>query len=151
MIKMITEYKGWPCFESLPEGWKFDKSAGSPLHGYEFITNGKSIINGGKRALCRVCKESLKVVTPPIDHQSVTHEAKEEKPVQVIDANYMRTVNELARKRFELKLLADIRVDLMVCEIEGWDKQTYIDELHGLINGLKILQSDGAALRLVNP
>lgn len=33
----------------------------------------------------------------------------------------------------ELRLLADIRADLMVCELEGWDKKEYIKELQKLI------------------
>jgi hypothetical protein len=37
----------------LPEGWIIDKYCGSPLYGFVFCTNGKSILNGGKRALVR--------------------------------------------------------------------------------------------------
>lgn len=33
------------------------------------------------------------------------------------------------------KLLADILVDLTVCELEGWDKLEYLDEIKHLING----------------
>lgn len=47
-----------------------------------------------------------------------------------------RAVNELARKKFEEKLLNDIRVDLMICEIEGWCKMEYIRELRKLIAGI---------------
>ena len=35
------------------------------------------------------------------------------------------------------RILADIRADLMVCELERWDKLEYIEELTELINGLK--------------
>ena len=63
--------------------------------------------------------------------------AKEnKKPVQVIDEHYARTVNELARKKFMRKLLADILVDLTICEIEGWCKREYLNELSELINGI---------------
>lgn len=51
----MEEYKGWPCYEEIPDGWRIDKTAGSPLHGYEFIING-SPLKGGKRALARVYK-----------------------------------------------------------------------------------------------
>ena len=64
--------------------------------------------------------------------------------MQIIDENYCKTVNELARKKFAMRLLADIRVDLMVCEIEGWDKMEYIEELKALINGL-VGRSNGVA------
>lgn len=132
----MEEYKGWPCYEEIPDGWHIDKTAGSPLHGYEFIING-SPLKGGKRALARVYKDALRVCTQTIKTiEPVENTNKESKTVQVIDENYTRTVNDLARKKFEQKLLADIRVDLMVCEIEGWNKLEYLEELKNLINGL---------------
>lgn len=132
----MEEYKGWLCFEEIPDGWHIDKTAGSPLHGYEFIING-SPLKGGKRALVRVYKDALRVCTPTMKTiEPVENTNKESKTVQVIDENYTRTVNNLARKKFEQKLLADIRVDLMVCEIEGWNKLEYLEELKNLINGL---------------
>ena len=60
----------------------------------------------------------------------------ETKPQQVIDAQYVRTVNELAREKFKQRILNDILVDLMICEIEGWCKHEYINELKQLIGGL---------------
>jgi hypothetical protein len=132
----VEEYKGWLCYEEIPDGWHIDKTAGSPLHGYEFIING-SPLKGGKRALARVYKDALRVCTPTKKTiEPVENTNKESKTVQVIDENYTRTVNDLARKKFEQKLLADIRVDLMVCEIEGWNKLEYLEELKNLINGL---------------
>ena len=44
----MIKYKHWDLIETLPSGWKIDKSAGSPLFGYVFATNGKSILNGDK-------------------------------------------------------------------------------------------------------
>ncbi len=40
----------------------------------------------------------------------------------IIDTNCVSTLNRLAREQMKLKLLQDIRTDLIVCEIEGWDK-----------------------------
>ena len=48
------KFRDWVLLEELPEGWIIDKFCGSPLHGFDFCTNGKSILNGGKRALVRV-------------------------------------------------------------------------------------------------
>jgi len=138
----VEEYKGWPCYEEIPDGWHIDKTAGSPLHGYEFIING-SPLRGGKRALARVYKDALRVCTPSCPVSKI-EQPRETKQVQIIDENYCKTVNELARKKFEMRLLADIRVDLMVCEIEGWDKMEYIEELKALINGL-VSRSNGVA------
>ena len=55
--KTINTFRNWELFEVLPDGWKIDKSCGSPLHGYVFCTNGISILNGGKRALVRATKK----------------------------------------------------------------------------------------------
>ena len=52
------------------------------------------------------------------------------------DQKTANTANELARKKFQEKLLQDIRVDLMICEIEGWDKLEYIQEIKNLINSI---------------
>ena len=59
----MEQYKLWMVYEEMPDGFRFDKSAGSPLHGYEFITNG-SPLKGGVRALLRVYPEALRVCTP---------------------------------------------------------------------------------------
>ncbi len=45
--------------------------------------------------------------------------------------------NCLAREKMKYRLLADIRTDLMVCELEGWDKLEYLDELMAMISGLR--------------
>ena len=48
-----------------------------------------------------------------------------------------RAFNRLAREQMKLSLLADIRADLMVCELEGWDKLEYLDELLALLQELR--------------
>ena len=45
--------------------------------------------------------------------------------------------NRLAREKMKLRLLADIRTDLMVCELEGWSKLGYLDELLALVQELR--------------
>lgn len=45
--------------------------------------------------------------------------------------------NRLAREKMKLRLLADIRMDLMVCELEGWDKLEFLDELLALVQELR--------------
>jgi len=51
------KYNDWQLLDKLPDNWKIDKTCGSPLYGYEFCTDGKSILNGGKRALVRIKKK----------------------------------------------------------------------------------------------
>lgn len=53
------KYKYWDVYEVLPPGWKIDYTCGSPLHGFVFCTDGKSPLNGGKRALVKIIKNSL--------------------------------------------------------------------------------------------
>lgn len=45
--------------------------------------------------------------------------------------------NRLAREKMKLRLLADIRMDLMVCEMEGYSKLEYLDELLALLQELR--------------
>lgn len=49
-----------------------------------------------------------------------------------------KTVNDLARLKFQEQMLKEIRFDLMVCEIEKWDKKEYINELKQLLNSIKL-------------
>ncbi|MBQ1574140.1 MAG: hypothetical protein IIZ78_23700 [Clostridiales bacterium] len=44
--------------------------------------------------------------------------------------------NRFARETMKYRLLRDIRVDLQICELEGWNKTEYLDELKEMINQL---------------
>lgn len=122
----MTEYKSWQLFDEMPEGYKLHSSAGSPLHGYEFISNG-SLLKGGKLALLKIKRVAIEQETTisklPNVEQSVRQEPKP------IDPNAPRVLNELARKQSILMILNDIMIDLTICEIEGWSKSEYINEL----------------------
>ena len=130
-----STFRNWEVYEALPMGWKIDNSCGSPLHGFDFCTNGKSVLNGGKRALVR----SIRKGTPRIQFVEPEPIPKKETVVVENNTNYkfpVKTVNTLARKKFQEHLLKEITFDLMVCEIEGWDKKEYINELKKLINSI---------------
>ena len=45
-----------------------------------------------------------------------------------------RALQRLAREEMKLRLLRDIRVDIAVCRLEGWDCREYILELKNLID-----------------
>lgn len=47
-----------------------------------------------------------------------------------------KALNHKAREQMKCRLLADIRFDLAVCEIEGWDKLEYLNELKSMIDDL---------------
>ena len=51
MNKATLKYRWWNVYEFPPEGWVIDENTGSPLCGHDFYTNGKSPLNGQKRAL----------------------------------------------------------------------------------------------------
>jgi hypothetical protein len=40
----------------------------------------------------------------------------------------------LAREQMKLKLLADILMDLKICQVEGWDRTQYINELKEVLD-----------------
>ncbi len=58
----MKKYRDWDLLECLPKGWKNDNTCGSPLHGFDFCTDGKSILNGGKRALVRVARKNTPII-----------------------------------------------------------------------------------------
>lgn len=43
-------------------------------------------------------------------------------------------MQRLARHQMRCKLLADIQVDMTVCQLEGWDQMEYIRDLQELLN-----------------
>lgn len=132
----IGIFKDWPLFETLPSGWVIDKHTGSPVHGYEFCTNGLSMIDKDRsRALVRIPTRSDQCLTsvPVAPAAPNGRDKKTGDPMGPINAS---TVNDLARARFKVRLLSDISADLMVCELEGWCKMQYINELKLLINSI---------------
>lgn len=62
----MNKYMGWVLYDEPPEGFSIDKHTGSPLTGYDFYTNGKSILNGGVRIL-------VKASGVPVDSMAVNH------------------------------------------------------------------------------
>lgn len=47
-----------------------------------------------------------------------------------------KVLNRVSREQMKLRLLADIRTDLIICEMEGWSKTEYLNELKELINSI---------------
>jgi len=120
-------------FDALPNGWKLDRSWGSPEYGWEPICNGKSLLNGGRKGLLKVekptVKESLTVaITPPEPEPERIDLTPSEIKVAA------KITNDLARAKFKEKLLQELMVDLMVCKIEGWSITDYISDLKTLID-----------------
>jgi hypothetical protein len=132
----MEKYRDWEILEALPKDWQIDTTAGSPAPNTVFITNGKSPLKGQKRALLKVERKQeivVEKIKPLIGLQKI-HIADLPK-----EENYIfpsKTANDLARLKFKEQLLKEIMFDLMVCEVEGWDKKQYINELKNLLNGI---------------
>lgn len=47
-------------------------------------------------------------------------------------------LNKLARLKMKQKLLADIRVDIEICKLEGWSVSEYLRDIKDLINSFKV-------------
>lgn len=141
-------YRHWSVLDHIPDGWVIDRYAGSPLHGHVFITNGESILSGKQiRALAPelsallYCKRNQQ--PKPQDEPSIQlplpepkPEPEPEPPRQLIDDEYRLTMNNLARKKTQEKLLQDILTDMHICKLEGWSHRDYLIELKNLIDGL---------------
>lgn len=48
-----------------------------------------------------------------------------------------KALQDLARHQMILKLLEDIRMDMEVCELEGWDKMEYINMIRNAVNSFR--------------
>jgi len=132
----MEKHKDWIILDELPDNWIIDKTVGSPLPYTVFITNGKSVINGQKRALLKV-KSKLENVLKESDKVKINNFPKLDKEID----DYIfpaKTVNQLARLKFKKHLLNEILFDLSVCDIEKWDKKEYIKELQIILNEFKI-------------
>ena len=47
-------------------------------------------------------------------------------------------LNRLAREQMKERIYRDILIDLIICEIEGWDKREYIRQLQEMLNSIKV-------------
>ena len=94
-------------------------------------------MNGQKRALLKVqAKQDINISKneiPKVNHFIEANENIEKTETQIFP---VKTVNDLARLKFKEQLLKEIMFDLMVCEIENWDKKEYINELKKMLNGI---------------
>lgn len=45
-----------------------------------------------------------------------------------------KSLNTLAREQLKLKLLTDLRMDIEICKLEGWDYKQYLFQLKDIID-----------------
>ncbi len=133
----MNQYRDWEILDHIPQGWVIDKTAGAPAPNTVFITNGKSVLSGQqKRALLKVV--SKRDENTQKNEIVKTHFPEVTKMVEKIEPHIFpaKTVNDLARLKFKEQLLKEIMFDLMVCEIENWNKKEYINEIKKMLNGI---------------
>lgn len=53
-----------------------------------------------------------------------------------LDKETRRVMQRVAREEMKHRIYADILADMTVCDIEGWDKMEYINELKTMLNTL---------------
>ena len=53
-----------------------------------------------------------------------------------IDKQGPRVFNRLSREQMKHRLWAEILADMQVCELEGWDKLEYLNELREMLDSL---------------
>ena len=56
--------------------------------------------------------------------------------VTIPDKDTARALNDLARHKAIVRILNDIRMDMEICEIEGWDKTEYLNLIRQLLNSI---------------
>lgn len=137
MEQKINKYRNWDILEEIPKGWIVDKTAGSPLKNTVFITNGKSVLNGQKRALLKV---QTKQNDNTLKNEIINHDVEVKEMIDDSDQYIFpaKTVNQLARLKFQEQLLKEIRFDLIICDLENWDKKEYLNEIKKLLNSIKL-------------
>jgi len=52
------------------------------------------------------------------------------------DKETAKALNDLARNTAIARILNDIRMDMEICEIEGWDKNEYLNLIRELLNSI---------------
>ena len=52
------------------------------------------------------------------------------------DEDTARALNDLARHKAIVRILNDIRMDMEICEIEGWSKSEYLNLIRQLLDSI---------------
>lgn len=56
--------------------------------------------------------------------------------VIIPDKETAKALNDLARHKAIVRILNDIRMDMEICEIEGWDKSEYLNIIRQLLDSI---------------
>jgi hypothetical protein len=119
-------------FDTMPDGWRLDSTWGSPVPGYVPICDGVSRLRGGRKGLLKITQ----TVDAPAAQPPAQKPLKPPKKVETVeDAKAAAWVqNELARAQMKRRLMADLLMDLRICQLEGWPADDYVCSLKYLID-----------------
>lgn len=56
--------------------------------------------------------------------------------VIIPDRETAKALNDLARHTAIVRILSDIRMDMEICEIEGWSKSEYLNLIRHLLDSI---------------
>lgn len=56
--------------------------------------------------------------------------------VIISDRETAKALNDLARHKAIVRILNDIRMDMEICEIEGWGKSEYLNLIRRLLDSI---------------
>ena len=102
---------GWELYEEPPEGFSIDKHTGSPLSGYDFFTNGKSVLNGQKRVLVKANIPANDIAVNHPTSKMQKPKSKEPKQDPMINRDVRQRVNDLCPLRdLKMKLATRNRI-----------------------------------------
>ena len=133
-INRVTIHEGdcLPQFEVMPDGWRLDTSWGSPVSGYAPICDGVSRLRGGRKGLLKIAETVEAVAAQPPVQKPPKASNTVETPEDAKAAAWVQ--NELARAQMKHRLMADLLMDLRICQLEGWPADEYVRSLKDLID-----------------
>lgn len=70
--------------------------------------------------------------------------------IELVGKDAPRMLNKLAREEMKELVMRDILCDMAVCEIEGWNKLEYLDDLMATITRLRTGEGGGMS-KVKNP
>lgn len=124
--------------EELPEGWRILEGTQTEPPGWRWADNGGSRFKPGyEHALVRwdgPAKEPPP--RPPFPAPAAAKGKPKPKPGWTYGQGEASAVQTLARHQAIERLLSDIRFDMQVCAIEGWDPREYPRMVAGALEGL---------------
>lgn len=129
--------------DEIPVGWRLLKGATMAPVGYDMISNGKSLFSSDYQIALIKSTPCIPQKHDPVPHPTAqitaTIESKNTKPAKADCLCFSdepclpEKLNRLAREQIKLRLLQDIRVDIAVCQLEGWEYKSYLLELQDMI------------------